>query len=206
MKKAIVISILTALSGVAIAAAQADKPEHEGGCGKGRLHHFEKLDKNADGKVTREEMLSGVTARFDQADSDKDGTLSDAEKKAAHEKHAAERFAKGDKNGDGVLTQDELPPRFGERLFKLDANKDGKLTREELAKLGEMRAQWKERMHGDKGRMHSDKPHTRAELVAHVDQRFVKLDADKDGALTPDEMAKGHRFGRHGHHERRKVQ
>jgi Ca2+-binding EF-hand superfamily protein len=201
MKKAIVISILTALSGVAIAAAQpTDKPAHEGGCGKGRVHHFEKLDKNADGKVTRDEMLSGITAHFDQADTNKDGTLSDAEQKAAHEKRSAERFSKEDKNGDGVLTQDELPAHFGERLMKLDANKDGKLTREELSKLGEMHAQWKGRFHGDK----ADQPHTRANLVAHVDQRFAKLDTNKDGALTPDEMAKGHHF--RGHHGPREQQ
>jgi hypothetical protein len=42
--------------------------------------------------------------------------------------------------------------------------------------------------------------------VARVDQRFSKLDANKDGALTQDEMAKGHRFGRHGHQERQEVQ
>jgi Ca2+-binding EF-hand superfamily protein len=196
MKKAIVISILTALSGVAIAAAQpTDKPAHEGGCGKGRMHKFEKLDKNADGKVTRDEMLSGITTHFDQADSDKNGTLSEAEQKAAHEKHAAERFAKGDKNSDGVLTQDELPARFAERAMKLDANKDGKLTREELAKIGEMHKAFK-------ARFHDDKPRTRANLVAHVDERFTKLDANKDGTLTEDEMAKGHHFrGHHGRHD-----
>jgi hypothetical protein len=202
MKKAIVISILTALSGVAIAAAQPnDKPAHEGGCGKGRMHHFEKIDANKDGKVTRDEMLTGITTHFDQADTNKDGTLSDAEQKAAHEKRSAGRFAKEDKNGDGVLTQDELPAHFGDRLMKLDANKDGKLTREELAKLGDMREHWKARGHND------DKPHTRANLVAHVGERFTKLDTNKDGALTQDEMAKGHHFGGHrGHQEPRGEQ
>lgn len=201
MKKAIVISILTALSGIAVAAAQpGDKSGHDGACGRGPMHKFEKLDSNADGKVTRDEMLSGITAHFDQADTNKDGTLSDAEQKAAHEKHAAQRFADSDKNHDGVLTQDELPPHFGQRLMKFDANKDGKLTRDELAKLGEMREHWKGRFHGDKG----DKPHTRAALVAHVDERFAKLDSNKDGALTQDEMAKGHHF--HGHHGPRTEQ
>ena len=211
MNKAIAISILTALSGVAIATAQPidarapegalrlDKPAHGGDCGRGGMHKIEKLDTNKDGKVSRDEMLSGATTRFDQADSNKDGALSDAEKKAAHDKHAQERFTNKDKNNDGVLTKDELPQHFAERLLKLDANSDGKLTKEELAKIGEMRGHFKGKMHGDK-----DKAHTRAELVAHIGERFSKLAANNDGALTEDELKQGrHGFrghgGRHAH-------
>jgi Ca2+-binding EF-hand superfamily protein len=37
-----------------------------------------------------------------------------------------------DKNGDGFLQRDEVPPYLREHFDKLDTNKDGKLSREEL--------------------------------------------------------------------------
>jgi hypothetical protein len=37
-----------------------------------------------------------------------------------------------DKNGDGFLQRDEVPPYLREQFDKLDTNKDGKLSREEL--------------------------------------------------------------------------
>jgi Ca2+-binding EF-hand superfamily protein len=40
--------------------------------------------------------------------------------------------------------------------------------------------------------------------VTHVEERFTKLDANKDGAITQDEMAKGRHFG--GHHGQRGEQ
>lgn len=47
-------------------------------------HMFGKADANADGKVTLAEALTPALARFDAADSNKDGTLSAEERKAAH--------------------------------------------------------------------------------------------------------------------------
>ena len=41
------------------------------------------LDKNKDGKVTADEYRNPVLARFDSLDTNRDGVLSDAEKKAA---------------------------------------------------------------------------------------------------------------------------
>jgi uncharacterized protein (TIGR03000 family) len=39
-----------------------------------------------------------------------------------------------DKNGDGFLQRDEVPPYLRDRFDELDTNKDGKLSREELEK------------------------------------------------------------------------
>ena len=44
------------------------------------------LDKNKDGKVSAEEYRGPVLARFDAIDTNKDGTISDAERKAAQAK------------------------------------------------------------------------------------------------------------------------
>lgn len=46
--------------------------------------------------------------------------------------HAAERFKKADKNGDGFLTQDEVGEKRWAHIQVADANKDGKISQAEL--------------------------------------------------------------------------
>ena len=41
-------------------------------------------------------------------------------------------FENADKNNDGALTKDEVPPQRWQRLQNADANKDGKVTKDEL--------------------------------------------------------------------------
>jgi hypothetical protein len=48
-------------------------------------------------------------------------------------KRVLETFAKLDTNGDGLLTQDELPAEARDRMMLADADKDGKVTRAELS-------------------------------------------------------------------------
>src|SRR5262249_3235043 len=43
-----------------------------------------------------------------------------------------------DKNGDGVLTKDELPERLAERFSRIDANGDGKLDKAEVERMLEV--------------------------------------------------------------------
>ena len=45
---------------------------------------------------------------------------------------AQARFARLDKNADGVVTKDEFPARFADRFDALDADKDGKISRSEM--------------------------------------------------------------------------
>ena len=47
--------------------------------------------------------------------------------------HAADRFKKADKNGDGFLTQDEVGEKRWAHIQVADANKDGKISMAELA-------------------------------------------------------------------------
>jgi hypothetical protein len=193
MKKIITISLLTALSGIAVASAQpsgAREPRQEGQCGARAAQHFQKLDTNGDKVVSRDELLSRITERFDRADVNKDGTVTPEERKVATQKWAEERFSKADANKDGALSADELPVRFAKKLQKLDANQDGKLTREELSVL---KAKYEQHI----AKRGGDQPSTRAELVAKVGERFSKMDTNQDGQLTSDELKSGH-HGRRG--------
>ncbi|HEY6728904.1 MAG TPA: hypothetical protein VI197_33065 [Polyangiaceae bacterium] len=68
--------------------------------------------------------------------------------------------AHADKNGDGVITQNEVPAQRWERLKGADSNKDGKITKDEMA----------------------------AFFKAHKDARFKNADKNGDGALTQNEV------------------
>jgi Ca2+-binding EF-hand superfamily protein len=197
MKKAVFLSLLTALAGgTAYAEAPAASPaEKAGACEHGRgAHRFEKLDTNHDGRVSRDEMLGKATARFDSADANKDGTLTPEERATVLKRKGEEHFKKADKNADGALTADELPRHFAGMLPKLDGNKDGKLTRAELAAGHDKFADRFAKKHPK-----AKAPKTRSELLTHVNARFDKLDANKDGSLTPEELRKGRSRGHRGH-------
>lgn len=110
-------------------------------------------------------MLPGAGRMFEQADSDKNGTLSEAEVLAAAEKI----FERRDSNKDGVLDTADARPGKGkwhhgkggekrtERMLnRLDTNKDGKISQDEM--------------------------------LASATRMFERFDADKNGEVTKAEV------------------
>ena len=110
-------------------------------------------------------MLPGAGRMFDRVDTDKSGTLSEAEVLASAEKI----FAQRDRNKDAVLDIADAGPRKGhgkhhgdraergERMIeRLDANKDGKVSQDEV--------------------------------LQRASATFEQLDADKDGTVTKAEL------------------
>ncbi|MDQ6961490.1 MAG: EF-hand domain-containing protein [Mariprofundaceae bacterium] len=74
-------------------------------------HGMKAMDSNKDGQVTLEEFMAGS------------------------EKKAKERFAKKDKNGDGVLSKADrqMSAKKVDKMFERhDLNKDGLLSKEEM--------------------------------------------------------------------------
>ncbi len=123
-----------------------------------RWERLGKLDKNGDGAVSQDE-LPDRGKMFEQADKDGDGKISQAEAgerwkfigkmdkdgdgAVSKEELAAGRpprpgggggdmFARADKDGNGQLTEAEVPAEAWARLSKADANGDGAVTKEEL--------------------------------------------------------------------------
>ncbi len=100
---------------------------------------FQELDANGDGQVTKEEMEAHRNARFTTADTDGDGQLSVQEMQAAAQQNANDRvtkmFEKHDANGDGFLSDDELPkPRRADKMFdRIDADSSGGISEQEFA-------------------------------------------------------------------------
>jgi Ca2+-binding EF-hand superfamily protein len=95
-------------------------------------------------------------------------------------KSTPEEFIKRlDKNGDGVLSKDELPPFFADRLEKADRDGDGKLDRTEVAMMLEvMRTRFVQN------------PPPAAEVDRFVNNVLQQFDTDKDGKIARAE-AKG---------------
>ncbi len=99
-----------------------------------RGSHAMRGDANKDGVVDRDEFR-GKDAHFDKIDADGDGQLTKDElkaaKKARRAEHGKKRFEKQDGNGNGVIDRDEFGGK-DEIFAKIDADGNGELTREEL--------------------------------------------------------------------------
>jgi len=120
-----------------------------------------------------------------------------------------EQFIKRfDKNGDGVLTRDELPPRLAGAFERMDANKDGKLDRQEVAALlrvlrqgpGQGQGQAEQTVKRLLDRMDTDKDGkiSKAEARPPLVGLFDRLDTNKDGFLDRQELLRGVRTGLFG--------
>lgn len=93
------------------------------------LRHF---DANGDGNVTRVEARDALRTHFSGLDRDANGKVTRDERRAERRDR---RFDRMDTNRDGVVTYDELQAAATQRARKrfrdLDANRDGVVTREE---------------------------------------------------------------------------
>lgn len=112
-----------------------------------------RLDKDGDGKLSREEFPEQFRARFDKLDANADGFVdADEMGKARGGGQAGDRRAGGmlgrfDKNGDGKVTREEFPQDKLQAFDRFDKNGDGVITADELGGGG-----------GRRGRREKEKP------------------------------------------------
>jgi len=115
-------------------------------------------DANNDGVVDRDEFR-GKDEHFDKIDADGDGQLTKEEckaaKKARRGEHGKKRFEKRDANSNGVIDRDEFGGK-DERFAKMDTDGNGELTHEEIKAAHKARRAQRgergERGEGSKGR------------------------------------------------------
>lgn len=114
-----------------------------------------------------------------------------------------------DANKDGVVSREEAKahPRLSEGFDAWDKNKDGNLDQAEMtahreAMRGEMRAKAHERLKAaDKDGDGSISRKEADESMPQLAGRFDRMDADKDGKISSDEM---HGFRKAGQEHERK--
>ncbi len=103
---------LLVLAGMGVASAQVERTGD----------YLSRMDRDGDGRVSRDEYLAWMGYAFEQMDRDGDGVLSSAELPGGkgkpvsleqHRQRLVERFVRQDANKDGYLDARELaaPPR-----------------------------------------------------------------------------------------------
>ena len=156
---------------------------------------FARLDADSDGTLTRDEVTSEFGKRGERwrerrrgrrmmrraqrmirrFDADRDGRVTRAE----FDNRINQRFDRVDLNGDGVITDADLPPFLRDRGI-LSAN-------------GERGPRWgRRRMRRMLGRLrrantNGDDQVTREELAAFASKRFERWDQNKDGAIDAED-------------------
>ena len=180
-----------------------------------------KFDTDGDQQITITEFLAGAEARFNSADENADGFLSDderqAQRDARREAFKNKRFEKADLNGDGQISKDELDQAGQDKQAKKraiqDLNGDGTVDEAEKeqarakreARKAEFKAKKSERQaNGGDKRFNPDANDdgfiSRDEHSAAAQKMFSFLDANSDGVLTEGEgkrrIKKGHKKGK----------
>lgn len=142
----------------------SDKPDSLARRYEKREADMKDMDANCDGILQPEELTKGRQGRFEAADANGDGVISDAEAKAlalGAEKKAAdlkspetlqkrdgatteERLKDMDADKDGQVSQAEYEAYYKARAEKLDKNKDGSLD------IGEYRTDTERNKHKKK--------------------------------------------------------
>ena len=136
MKNTVLLTTL-ALSIVAGSAVMAENGQQRGG----QHFKFEEVDANSDGKLTQDEMIAHMQARFSASDANNDGQVSEDELRAHMESEMRKKIDRRvsrmmlhhDDNEDGMLNMDEMKPkRMGKMMKRMDADGDGAISKAEF--------------------------------------------------------------------------
>ena len=124
MKKTHFFAVLAGILALGAAAYAKDK----GG------DHFSRFDKDGDGKVAVSELDARHKEMLAEADKDGDGYVTKDEMRSLHESHMADRKARmfPDANNDGKVSRREFEDATRDHFNKMDKDGDGLLTEEEM--------------------------------------------------------------------------
>jgi Ca2+-binding EF-hand superfamily protein len=162
--KILAIGVASILCGIALA-------------GGGKDDHMKMMDTNGDGKVTATEHADGCRQMFTKMDSNQDGRVTAAEMDAAHPmmKHHKDRDATTARNEDGHDKENAA-----DKSYDQNAKMRGGKMMSSSEKIAMMDT-------------NGDKQLTAEEHAAGAKKMFTKMDTDRNGTLTAQELREGHR-------------
>jgi len=155
-----------------------------------------KIDLNGDGRIDLAEIQTArpdfTVERFNAADANRDGQLSDEEWRGGHAKR--NRYGDLDTDKDGNFTLEELraarPDLSAEDYAAFDSNRDGKVSQ------GEVKLTVADKMFkgmdtdGDGGVSLSEMNAVRSSVTQ---EKFARMDTDGNGVLSKEEMRAAHK-------------
>lgn len=170
MKKVIAVSALGALAlAGGIAVAQTGESRAPGA------------------PTTRAEAVARADARFDRLDADKDGKLTQQDRAVRAKARSDRMFAALDADGNGQISRAEFDGAREKRMERREARGErGKRGMGRMAHRGFGR-DGMGGMRGGKLDADGDGIITRAEFQAPALAMFDRVDANKDGTITPEE-------------------
>ena len=169
---------------------------------------LDKVDTNKDGQVQYSEFLTAGNQKFAEMDADRNGLVTKDERyafgKAKRAQRAQKRFAKLDANGDGFVSNQEFTTAQAQRADKkearrkkrMDANKDGVMDqadhdlRKAKRQARKEKRKTKRQAHKRKRDLNGDGMLSLSEHQAAGKARFDRIDADNNGVLDAQEIAK----------------
>jgi Ca2+-binding EF-hand superfamily protein len=161
---------------------------------------FTAIDVDGDGVITKAELRKAIVA-LKRLDTDGDGNITLAEASPASPWGDPAQFVErmiteNDKNGDGILSADEVPERMQRMLEGADQNGDGAFSREELT-LGmeNMRNRFRggRDRGGFRGGQNAFGPGANGPGADPRTGQFLQHDVNNDGRLTYDEIPRAMR-------------
>lgn len=118
MKKSLPLVLATALAAPLVSLAQTPPASLT-------REHFEQIDVNKDGSVTKSEYSTFMEGAFTRLDADGNGWISAVE---AAKVMSPEQFATLDINGNGQVSRQEFMQKVLEEFDRHDTDRDGRLT------------------------------------------------------------------------------
>lgn len=158
-----------------------------------RARIFSRIDADGDGFISPAEREASLKRWFARMDADRNGQLTRREFIEARQRlrgGPARRFERLDANRDGAISFNELLDRRAGQMQALDRDKDGRVSRSEFLERGSRngtryarRVRLFERLDADR-----DGYITPLENGLALKSWFDRLDADRNGRLTRQEI------------------
>ena len=141
------------------------------------------LDKNADGRLTEDEVRPSFPGRGGRGEGGRGGREETGDTAPPSADEMVKTWMAFDKNGDGKLTRDEVPERMQGVFDRADSNQDGVLTADEIRQNAQSQAAPGGNRGGREGGRGDGMSFMR------IDPILAALDSDGDGIISAAELS-----------------